>query len=513
MEEENNNINDIPKINGKEIGVKEVPINSPNNMESPRIKKSQEAGRNPTGIYIWVGILVVIQILIILFLGLFFKFGKLNHPKNYSEESKEESNKEMANSYGLFQDVHVMVFVGFGFLYTYLKNHSWTSVAINFFLAAFTIEFSLLTLAFFHCAIEDEWAKIELDLSWIINADFAAATVLVSLGGIIGKFSFPQYFLLVILETIFCSLNYRVGEESLHAIDAGGSMYIHSFGAFFGVALTWVMYCGKKDKIKGNKNNGSSYVSNTFAFIGTNFLWMYWPSFNTALLSGHSRYRGIINTYLSMVGSCMSTFIVSLLVKRGKLNIEDILNASVSGGVIIGGPCNVVINPFASLTIGFCGGVISTLCFEFLSPFVQKHLSLFDTAGILNLHGIPGFLGGILTSIFASSVSHKRWGEGYSEDFEKLVDRSPSKQAGFQLAALFTTLGISLAGGAITGLLLNLPCLCPIEKYFVDSEYWEEEEGENEENKFLSLKSTPQEIELTYPNAQKEKMKTETNII
>ena len=44
-------------------------------------------------------------------------------------------------------------------------------------------------------------------------------------------------------------------------------------------------------------------------------------------------------------------------------------------------------------------------------------------------------------------------------------------------------------------------------------EYWEEEEGEDEENKFLSLKSTPQEIELTYPNAQKEKMKTETNII
>ena len=198
---------------------------------------------------------------------------------------------------------------------------------------------------------------------------------------------------------------------------------------------------------------------------------------------------------------------------RGKLNIEDILNASVSGGVIIGGPCNVIINPFASLIIGFCGGVISTLCFEFLSPCVQKNLSLFDTAGILNLHGIPGFLGGILTSIFASSVSVKRWGAGYSEDFEKLVDRSPSKQAGFQLAALFTTLGIALAGGAITGFVLNLPWLCPIDKYFVDSEYWEEEEGEDEENKLLSLKSTPQEIELQYANGQKEKLKTETNII
>ena len=56
MEEENKNINDIPKMNRKEVGVKEVPINCPTHMESPRIKKSQEPGRSPTGIYIWVNI-------------------------------------------------------------------------------------------------------------------------------------------------------------------------------------------------------------------------------------------------------------------------------------------------------------------------------------------------------------------------------------------------------------------------------------------------------------------------
>ena len=486
IEAQNNNFKTVPLQNQANV------IESHKEVNERPSQTPQSAAR----IYAWTIILVVLQAIIILLLGLFYKFGKLTHPENQEANNQIESNQELANSYGLFQDVHVMVFIGFGFLYTYLKNHSWTSVAINFFLAAFTIEFSLLTLAFFEVAIHDKWEKIELDLSWLINADFAAATVLVSLGGVIGKFSMPQYIFLGILETLFCSVNYRVGELSLHAIDAGGSMYIHSFGAFFGVALTWVMYYGEKDKIKGNKNNHSSYVSNTFAFIGTIFLWMYWPSFNTALLSGLSRYRGIINTYLSMVGSCIATFVISLLAKRGKLNIVAILNASVSGGVIIGGPCNVVIYPFASLLIGFCGGIVSTLCFEFLSPFVQSKLNLFDTAGILNLHGIPGFLGGILTSIFASSVSKEDWKLGYSHDFEKLTERSPSKQAAFQLAALFMTLGISIVGGVITGLILKTPCMFPIKNYFVDSEYWEEEEEPEEEINFRSLKSTPKDTEL-----------------
>ena len=48
----------------------------------------------------------------------------------------------------------------------------------------------------------------------------------------------------------------------------GGSMYVHTFGAFFGLAVSYVIT--NIEKIKSQKN-GASYISDTFAMIGTIF--------------------------------------------------------------------------------------------------------------------------------------------------------------------------------------------------------------------------------------------------
>lgn len=48
------------------------------------------------------------------------------------------------------------------------------------------------------------------------------------------------------------------------------------------------------------KYEGSSYSSDIFAMVGTLFLWIFWPSFNSALLDGADQERAIINTYLSL---------------------------------------------------------------------------------------------------------------------------------------------------------------------------------------------------------------------
>lgn len=40
---------------------------------------------------------------------------------------------------------------------------------------------------------------------------------------------------------------------------------------------------------------------------------MYWPSFNGALASGNAQYRAIINTYYSMTGSVVSSFLFSMV--------------------------------------------------------------------------------------------------------------------------------------------------------------------------------------------------------
>lgn len=50
-----------------------------------------------------------------------------------------------------FQDVHVMIFVGFGFLMTFLQRYGYSGVGFNFLLAAFGIQWALLLQGWLHC--------------------------------------------------------------------------------------------------------------------------------------------------------------------------------------------------------------------------------------------------------------------------------------------------------------------------------------------------------------------------
>lgn len=49
-----------------------------------------------------------------------------------------------------FQDVHVMIFVGFGFLMTFLKRYGFGAVGFTFLIAAFGIQWALLMQGWFH---------------------------------------------------------------------------------------------------------------------------------------------------------------------------------------------------------------------------------------------------------------------------------------------------------------------------------------------------------------------------
>lgn len=53
------------------------------------------------------------------------------------------------------------------------------------------------------------------------------------------------------------------------AVDAGGSMFVHIFGAYFGLAVSFAF--GMKEKPKEHPLEGSTYQSNIFAMIGNFF--------------------------------------------------------------------------------------------------------------------------------------------------------------------------------------------------------------------------------------------------
>ena len=55
----------------------------------------------------------------------------------------------------VFQDVHVMIFIGFGFLMTFLKKYGLSAVSLNLICSALAIEVFTLVYGFFHLHCEN----------------------------------------------------------------------------------------------------------------------------------------------------------------------------------------------------------------------------------------------------------------------------------------------------------------------------------------------------------------------
>ena len=62
---------------------------------------------------------------------------------------------------------------------------------------------------------------------------------MITLGAVLGKADLFQCWVLITLEVIFYSLNEAIGLVVMETVDMGGSMYIHTFGCYFGLAATY----------------------------------------------------------------------------------------------------------------------------------------------------------------------------------------------------------------------------------------------------------------------------------
>lgn len=60
------------------------------------------------------------------------------------------SNKDQISFILGFEGTHVMIFVGFGFLMTFLKKYSYSALGFNLFLAAIVIQWAFLCQNFYH---------------------------------------------------------------------------------------------------------------------------------------------------------------------------------------------------------------------------------------------------------------------------------------------------------------------------------------------------------------------------
>ncbi|XP_074166778.1 ammonium transporter Rh type A [Sminthopsis crassicaudata] len=397
-----------------------------------------------------------LQISMIILFGFFV--GYENNWKNVQQNHNSTHPDRFLELYPLFQDVHVMIFTGFGFLMTFLKKYGFSSVGINLLIAALGLQWGTLMQGILH---HNE--KFYIGIKNMINADFSTATVLISFGAVLGKTSPVQMLIMVIFEIAVFAANEHLVGTILKATDTGASMTIHAFGAYFGLAVAGVLYRPGLKK-KEHDNEKSVYHSDLFAMIGTLFLWMFWPSFNSAIAdAGQHQYMAIINTYFSLAACVLTAFAFSSLVDHhGKLDMVHIQNATLAGGVAVGSCADMEIQPFGAMIIGSIAGIVSVLGYKSLTPFFTNKLRIHDTCGVHNLHGLPGVIGGVASIVaVALGVTKKT-------------------TMAMQAAALGTSLGTAIVGGLLTGLILKIPIWGepPDQECYDDSVYWEvPEEG------------------------------------
>jgi len=338
----------------------------------------------------------------------------------------------------MYLGVALMMLVGFGYLMTFLKMYGLGAVGFTFIITAVAVQINIFLAAL----IPDSKTPI-IDSNTLMDGNFSAAVVLISFGCLIGKASPAQLVVLTVVESVIFQINRNIiCIKEFNVEDAGGTILIHMFGAYYGLMAAKVL--GAPHDPSGLE--GSSTTSDLLSLVGTVFLWLYWPSFNAGALTGNAdeAARATTNTIIGLLASCVACFIVSGLVS-GKFSPADIQNATLAGGVAVGAVARMDIGLGWASVIGAAGGAISTLGYQYIQPFLQAKIGLHDTCGVHNLHGMPAVFGGIVSIVMAEA----------KHDPSILVN--PKGEAGgYQAAAMGVSFVIAIVGGAVTGILMKI---------------------------------------------------------
>jgi len=379
--------------------------------------------------------------------------------------------------------VNMMLIGGFGFLMAFVRRFTFSAVGLTFICVTFVTEWTILLEGFKKIAHREEESHgfdgpsytFPVTFHSILNGGFGAAAVMISVGGVLGKLNPLQILVMSVIEAAMFVLSCFIGYDILGVVDVGGAIYIHAFGAYFGLAVA--MMSRKRDVEKAAHMEASRYTSDIFSLVGTVLLWIYWPSFNAALATGDAQHRAVINTYISLCASTLATFIISSLFgEKNRFQVVDIQNATLSGGVAVGAIADLMLQPGGAFMMGSITGAISALGYRVLQGKLFDKMKLHDTCGINNLHGMPGVISALASAVMCGIATKDMYGESFSVLFPEVGDdRSTGLQAGFQILGLVVTLFIAIVTGAATGFILNTAKIFdPLKDYelFDDAHFW-----------------------------------------
>ncbi|NXG69291.1 RHD protein, partial [Baryphthengus martii] len=356
-----------------------------------------------------------------------------------------------------FQDVSHMVIFGFGFFLMFLRRYGFSSTGFNLLIVVVGVQCSLLIEDFlvFHLQKEHEDG-----LKRITKATVSMTAVVISTGAVLGKTNPVQLILMTVVEIIVFHISRWTNERILQIPENTSMMHVHLFGAYFGLAVS-SRFSGPLPR---SEKNTSTLKSDLLSMLGTLFLWVFWPSFNSVLLTNKN--KAIYNTYFALTVSAVTAFLLSVLTtKDGKFRMTHVHSAVLAGGVAVGYAAQSIEYPWIAMILGLLASLITILGSYCVQRCLNPALKIHDTSGVHFTFGLPAVLGALAQVVL---LVIKNWAD---------LSRYVNSCYEFHTISPFPSL-IYLYWICVflpIGLILNLKPFktIPVSKYFEDQFYWE----------------------------------------
>uniref|UniRef100_A0A8C5IA24 Ammonium transporter AmtB-like domain-containing protein n=1 Tax=Junco hyemalis TaxID=40217 RepID=A0A8C5IA24_JUNHY len=352
-----------------------------------------------------------------------------------------------------------MVIFGFGFFLMVLRRYGFSSTGFNFLLVVLGVQCSVVAedlLVFLR------GGRNAAGLKSLAKAFVSVTAVVISTGAVLGRANPVQLLVMTLAELVFFYVSRYINETFLEVPEHLTGTHVFLFGAYFGLALASRF----PEAPPGLDKDRSTPKSELFSVLGTVFVWVFWPSFNSIL--PFSKMQAVLNTYLALAVSAVAAFMLSALTsKDGKFRMAQIRSAVLAGGVTISCIAERIHHPWIAMLLGLLATGITILGSHCVQRCFNPALKLQDTSGVHFTFGLPAVLGAVAAVVLAlvEAGIDTRWIELSRLGYDAFVC----------IGAFCQTISTALITGLITGLILNIKLLkaVHVSKYFDDQFYWE----------------------------------------
>jgi Amt family ammonium transporter len=217
----------------------------------------------------------------------------------------------------------------------------------------------------------------------------------------------------------------------LGALDFAGGTVVHIAAGVSGLAAILVLR-----KRLGYPEHAMHPNSMVLTLLGAGLLWFGWFGFNggSALASNGLAGSALTASQVAAAAAALSWMLVEWR-HKGKPTALGLASGVVAGLVAIT-PASGFVTPLAALVIGLLAGAI---CYAAVS--LKPRLKYDDSLDAFGVHGVGGFIGALLTGVFASQLLWQA-GSGSSDPLGALKDGRLA-QVGAQLIAALVAVAYS----------------------------------------------------------------------